>query len=568
MTMRAERHTFPGMGWWCGLAALWLSCGAMTCATAQTNDLSGQTDASIRNVITLVAHHQIVPLADGDYAPVDSLAAATNALRPVGISWSYPWGVVLYGMLRVADATGDPDIERFVLDHNLIAARYYAWLKSLNTTLTNTSGLTTFYNSTDLSQFMKLGALDYCGSMTAQMLEGVLRHAGTATAGQVQVALTTSNYIAAGQSRLPDTTLWRSGTYGGTIWADDLYMSCPFLVRWSQYTNAPASLDDATTQIFNMAGYLQDTDGLWFHGFFYNQYGPFNHTHSPIKWGRANGWAMVATVEVLSAMPTNHPARAPLLDILRRQIAGVEAVQAPSGLWRQVLDHPELWEETSCSAMFAYSIARAVNRGWIDPTNMAIAHKAFVGLCRNVKTNGVVTGTCEGTNIGTNLTYYVDRTQPDDDLHGRGPVMLAGAEILSSETAPPPPALQLASSNTQAVLSWPAALTHYTLETATNLTSSSGSVDECPGARERRAGRDRSFPASPVLPVAFQPAVRSARAVSHQLRGRITLVHNQRRDSHPDHASGGQRRILRLAQLDRGGQRNRIHDPRRSGGHL
>jgi len=105
-------------------------------------------------------------------------------------------------------------------------------------------------------------------------------------------------------------------------------------------------------------------------------------------------------------------------------------LQAPSGMWRQVLDHPELWEETSCTAMFTYSIARAVNRGWIDPSNMAVARKGFAGICQHVTPKGIVKDTCQGTGIGTNLQFYVDRARPEDDMHGRGPVMLAGAEIL------------------------------------------------------------------------------------------------------------------------------------------
>jgi len=118
---------------------------------------------------------------------------------------------------------------------------------------------------------------------------------------------------------------------------------------------------------------------------------------------------------------------------LRRHIDGIAVLQAPSGMWHQVLDHPELWEETSCTAMFSYSIARAVNRGWIDPSNMAVARRGFAGLCSNVTPKGIVNGTCEGTGIGTNLQFYVTRKRPDDDMHGRGPVMLAGAELLLSK---------------------------------------------------------------------------------------------------------------------------------------
>src|SRR6185369_14813789 len=116
--------------------------------------------------------------------------------------------------------------------------------------------------------------------------------------------------------------------------------------------------------------------------------------------------------------------------ILRRQIAGVEKLQAPSGMWRQVLDHPELWEETSCTAMFAYSIARAVNLGWLPAEHLAVARRAFAGIAQNVTSEGVVKGTCAGTNIGKDLDYYAKRERPDDDLHGRGVVLLAGTEIL------------------------------------------------------------------------------------------------------------------------------------------
>ena len=99
-------------------------------------------------------------------------------------------------------------------------------------------------------------------------------------------------------------------------------------------------------------------------------------------------------------------------------------------MWRQVLDKPELWEETSCTAMFAYGIARAANRGWIDASNLAVARKAFAGIAKNVTAEGGVNGTCQGTSIGTNLDFYINRPRPDDDLHGRGPVLLAGTEIL------------------------------------------------------------------------------------------------------------------------------------------
>ena len=437
--------------------------------TAQTADFSGTTDDSIRNVLKVVADRQLrttatgtTPrnLTDGDYTVVATTNAAHAATRPGGIEWNYPWGVNLYGLMQTYRATGNTNYLNFVLKHNLIIGRYYFWLRSLHNSLTSTTGLAAFQQATALRETFlndtSSGKLDYCGSATSQMMEGVLNYSDATTFEQLQFALNTAKYISTTQARLPDGTLYRPER-DYTIWADDLYMSCPFLVRWYQYTGDTKFLDDAVLQITNMAGYLQDADGIWYHGY-------YNNTASVngFKWGRANGWAMVATTEVLSVMPTNHPARSIVLDILVRHIDGIKSVQTTNGMWRQVLDEPTLWEETSCTAMFSYCIARAVNRGWIDLTNMTVARNGFAGVCKNITTNGVVNGTCTGTGIGTTLDFYISRTRPTDDMHGRGAVMLAGAEILLH------PQLDIEVTETNVALSWPAGARRCALQTTTD----------------------------------------------------------------------------------------------------
>jgi rhamnogalacturonyl hydrolase YesR len=390
-------------------------------------------DAAIKDVITRVARHQIRPLKDGDYPAVEGdapLKVAEAAKQPEGITWAYPWGVTLYGVLRATDATGDKEAESFVLAHNQIAARDYAWLEKVRDKAGESEETKAFVKKTKVRGLLNLGNLDSCGAMGNQLLEGILRHRDQETAEQKAAVERIADWIVNKQDRLPDGTLWRSKSMEGTIWIDDLYMAGPFLVRYSKYTGDSKYLDDASRQIINMAARLQDTDGVWYHAYFENK-----KQRSPFKWGRANGWAMVATVEVLSEMPENHPDRNKLLGILYRQIAGIERLQAPSGMWRQVLDHPELWEETSATAMFAYSIARAVNRGWIEPAHLAVARRAFSGISHYVTPEGVVKGTCQGTNIGMDLAYYANRPRPDDDLHGRGVVLLAGAELLLNKGA-------------------------------------------------------------------------------------------------------------------------------------
>jgi rhamnogalacturonyl hydrolase YesR len=198
-----------------------------------------------------------------------------------------------------------------------------------------------------------------------------------------------------------------------------------FLVRYGLYTHDVRHIDDAARNIIGQAAREQDSDGLWFHGYFET-----TKTHAPFKWARGNGWVTVALVETLSAMPENDALRPQLLAILHKQIDGLRPLQTASGTWRQVLDKPELWEETSSTAMFAYGIARAVHRGWLPASDMAMARHAFAGVAKNVTADGVVKNTCAGTGIGTTLDFYINRPHPDDDPHGWGPVLLAGTELL------------------------------------------------------------------------------------------------------------------------------------------
>jgi rhamnogalacturonyl hydrolase YesR len=365
-------------------------------------------------------------LTDGDYPAVTNLDEAEAAKRPAGIAWNYPWGVALFGMERVSETTGDKTEHDFVVQHDLICARYYHWLAGLEDQF-GAEGKK-FARDSSIKGLMTLGNLDSCGAMGNEMIVSMMRSPDKVSSEEREVVERIADWVAHKQDRLPDGTLWRSRVMGGTVWPDDLYMGGVFLVRYGIYRHDPEFIDDAAQQIIHQAALEQDTDGLWFHGYFVAK-----KEHAPFKWGRGNGWAMVTLVETLSAMDPQDPLQPKLLEILRNQIEGLKRVQAPDGAWRQVLDKPELWEETSCTAMFAYGIARAVNRGWIGADNMAVARKAYAAVARHVNADGAVDGTCQGTSIGTDLNFYVLREHPADDPHGWGPVMLAGTEILRAK---------------------------------------------------------------------------------------------------------------------------------------
>jgi rhamnogalacturonyl hydrolase YesR len=155
------------------------------------------------------------------------------------------------------------------------------------------------------------------------------------------------------------------------------------------------------------------------------------NVHPAFHWARANGWAIMAAVELLEVLPEDHPDRARLLDLYRAHAAGLMATQGHAGLWHQLLDRRESYEETSASAMFVFGITRGINRGWLDP--LAFGPTVSLGwnaVARKVNAAGQVEGTCVGTGVGWDPMFYMYRPVHLLAAHGYGPVFLAGAEMI------------------------------------------------------------------------------------------------------------------------------------------
>jgi rhamnogalacturonyl hydrolase YesR len=147
-------------------------------------------------------------------------------------------------------------------------------------------------------------------------------------------------------------------------------------------------------------------------------------------WGRANGWALLAQVDLLDRLPKNHPKRPQLLNILQRHILGIAHYQSAEGLWHQLLEKTDSYLETSCSAMFTYAIARSVNKGYIEARYASIAQRGWEGVMTKIRPDGQVEGVCTGTSVGDDLVFYYRRPARLNDVHGIGAVLLAGTEIL------------------------------------------------------------------------------------------------------------------------------------------
>lgn len=115
----------------------------------------------------------------------------------------------------------------------------------------------------------------------------------------------------------------------------------------------------------------------------------------------------------------------------RAHIEGLVRYQDGTGLWHQLLDRNDTYLETSATAIFAYSMARAINRGYIDKKAYGPAVLlAWNAIATQVNEAGQVEGTCVGTGMGFDPAFYYYRPVHLYAAHGYGPVMLAGAEVI------------------------------------------------------------------------------------------------------------------------------------------
>ena len=150
-------------------------------------------------------------------------------------------------------------------------------------------------------------------------------------------------------------------------------------------------------------------------------------------WGRCNGWVALAQVELLNNLPANHPKRTQLIKLLLRQIVGFSRYQDPSGMWHQILDKPDSYPESSVTAMFVYTVAKAVNEGWINKRFITIAQNGWDAVARKVTPDGQVADICIGTSIEEDIRYYYTRPTALNDTHGLGAFLMAGAEMVRAK---------------------------------------------------------------------------------------------------------------------------------------
>ena len=332
---------------------------------------------------------------------------------------SYEWGVTYAGMLLASEATGDARFRDY-------AERRLQFIADSAPHVRRTAAAhAADWGSLPLRNLLAPRALDDCGAMCAAMIKAERAGSRANLRPLIDIAI---DYIIRKEHRLKDGTLARNRPQPNTIWLDDLFMSVPALAQMGKLTGEKKYYDEACKQVLAFARRMFNRErGLFMHGWVESM-----TEHPEFRWARANGWALMTIVELLEVLPENHPQRPQILELLRAHARGLAAQQSGQGFWHQLLDRQDSYLETSATAIYTYSLARAINRGWIDATAYAPATLlAWNAVSTKVNAKGQVEGTCVGTGMAFDPAFYYFRPTSPYAAHGYGPVLLAGAEVFT-----------------------------------------------------------------------------------------------------------------------------------------
>ncbi len=331
---------------------------------------------------------------------------------------SYEWGVTYAGMLQAGEATGDARFTNYTakrLSFLADLAPYYRAEMKKNPKI-----------ETPLRQVLAPHALDDAGAMCAAMIKASRN--GVVKSDLRPLIDNYIDYISNKEFRLADGTLARNRPLPNTIWLDDLFMSVPALAQMGKLTGERRYYDDAVKQVVLFSERMFNKEkGLYMHGWVQGM-----EPHPQFHWARANGWAVMTMVELLDVLPQEHPGYAQVLGQLQAHIKGLAAYQAGEGFWHQLIDRNNSYLETSATAIYAYAIARAINKGWVDKQAYGpMVLLAWNAVATQVNAKGQVEGTCVGTGMAFDPAFYYYRPINVYAAHGYGPVLLAGAEVIN-----------------------------------------------------------------------------------------------------------------------------------------
>ena len=332
--------------------------------------------------------------------------------------WFYALMVGEYGLLKASKYNSE--YYDFFIDHMSILAEYYDYIQY---------DATLFYDTPFLRRSVKIMDLDSIGTIGMNLCDFCLvTKDEKVRAKAFHVAEELAKLALTIIPRLEDGTLYRTHTNPHTLWADDTFMSTPFLVRMGNLTGDTKYYDEVIKQLKLYTEKLfLEKDNVFAHIYY-----PHLKRNNSVPWGRGNGWVYLSFAEVIEHLPEGYPGRDDLIEIFKKAVGGLLKLQGERGRWHQVLNIPESYEETSCTAIFSVAMHKGVQMGLLDKdVILPVVNRAVDGmLADGLDEECNVLGVCKGSSCQDGPEYYLTLQTVCNDDHGTGIFVAAICALL------------------------------------------------------------------------------------------------------------------------------------------
>jgi rhamnogalacturonyl hydrolase YesR len=205
--------------------------------------------------------------------------------------------------------------------------------------------------------------------------------------------------------------------------SDAVFMAGPILASTGKLTGERKYFDAAATHFASMRKLCLRPDGIY--------------RHSPLceaAWGRGNGFPALGLALALSHWPADHSARQEILEEFRQHMAALKPHQdRKTGCWHQVIDHPESYDEYSCTCMIGFAMLRGISRGWLARSDyQPSVDRAWQAIRERTSSDGKLVNVCAGTGKQKTLQDYFDRPAINGrDDRGGAMGLLFATELIS-----------------------------------------------------------------------------------------------------------------------------------------
>lgn len=337
--------------------------------------------------------------------------------------WGYTHGLVVKSMLEMWKHTGD--------------TAYYDYAKIYADSLIDADGRI---------KTMKYLSFNIDNVNPGKILFDFYEQTGDK---RYKVAMDTLRKQMAEQPRTREGGFWHKLRYTHQMWLDGIFMASPFLAQYGATFGEPALQDEAVKQILLIAKKTYDpVTGLYYHGWDESREQKWANPEtgcSPNFWSRSIGWYSAAIVDVLDYLPQDIAGRDSVLQILQGLAEALVKYQDPNtGTWYQVTDQSARegnYPESSATALFVYTLAKAINKGYLGSEYLDPVEKAFDGMSKfftRLEQDGTytITNCCAVAGLGGNagkyrdgsFEYYISEPVIENDPKSVGAFILAAIE--------------------------------------------------------------------------------------------------------------------------------------------